>query len=191
VRIPLVQDYWIGRTFVHVADDAPAAALPPGVEFRAMVPRDLEEIAESNDPQLRRRNAQMGACIRRFGAWISGRLVGVCTFAFGEEYHGYYRLQAGEAELADIFITSECRGKGAATALIRYGTDAMLRSGFRTLHAKVWHNNTPSTKAFLRAGWTRQCFFVRVQPVGTSRAIYVQWPLFRRSSPGRAAPGLS
>ena len=189
MRIPLVQVYWIGRTFVHVADDARIAARPPDIELRAMEPQDIEKLAKSDDPQLRRRNAQVGTCIRRFGAWMGGRLVGICTFAFGEEYHGYYRLRAGEAELTDIFTTAECRGKGAATALIRYGTDVMLQSGFRTLYAKVWHNNTPSTKAFLKAGWTKQCFFVRVQPVGTCRAIYVQWPLFQRPSSGRTAPG--
>jgi hypothetical protein len=118
VRIPLVQDYWIGRTFVHVAHDAPAAAPPPGIELRAMVPQDIlrrllsRTIPSCADAMHRWALASAGLAPGR-----GGRLVGVCTFAFGEEYHGYYRLRAGEAELTDIFTTTECRGKGAATPL--------------------------------------------------------------------------
>jgi hypothetical protein len=55
----------LGKTFVHVADEAPAAARPPGIELSTMVPQDIEEIAKSDDPQLRRiSNSRSGAVIK-------------------------------------------------------------------------------------------------------------------------------
>lgn len=177
MRIPFVREYWIGRTFVH---SMPAELSPPrmgeDVQLRTLTADDLHCIRGSTDPELRRRNAQPGPGVVRLGAWRQGTLAGVCTFVFGEAYDGYYALRADEAELIDIYTTPEHRGAGIASALIRHGTAAMHRDGFVKLYAKVWHNNAPSSNAFLRAGWTRECFFVRVQAVGLSRAIYVQWP---------------
>jgi hypothetical protein len=69
----------------------------------------------------------------------------------------------------------------------------MHRHGFHTLYAKVWHNNTPSTKAFVKSGWRNYSFFVRVQPSGLGWPLYLQWPLFARAGarPKRAIKNAS
>jgi RimJ/RimL family protein N-acetyltransferase len=166
-------DYWIGRTFAWEAYHR-TVPKPSGIHLRELTPADLAQIKHAADPRLQTRTAEPGPYIRRYGAFLGGTLVGVCTFQFGEEYRGYYTLAPHEAELTDIYTAAASRGKGVAVALIQYGADSMWRIGFRRLYAKVWHSNHPSTKAFLRAGWTKESFFVRVQ-IGRLRPISLRW----------------
>jgi GNAT superfamily N-acetyltransferase len=184
MHIPLIREYWIGNTYIHNAGDgeAPAAAR---LELRAMLPEDIEEILRCPDPDLRGRKACPRAELTRYGAWAAGKLAGVCTFEWGHEYRGYYALKSGEAELVDIFTTAEVRGRGVAAALIGFGTTSMHRLGFRTLYAKIWHNNIASVKAFRKAGWTKRCFFIHLEPDEWNRAISVQWPPCRCSFQSR------
>lgn len=180
MQIPFVQDYWIGTTYLHHQTELWSAPrfCPPDVKLRAVVMDDIAEIIRSPDPELQRRRAVPGESVTRYGAWLDDRLVGVCTFAFGEDYRGYYTLRPSDAELADIFTVGACRGRGIAAALIRYGTEAMHASGFLLLYAKIWRNNQPSLHAFAKAGWRKHCFFIRVQPTVTPHPLSVQWPPF-------------
>jgi hypothetical protein len=84
MRVPFVQEYWIGANYLH-RDSERRGALhlpPPGVKFRNLFPEDVAEIVHSSDPQLQRRQAQPGEGMTRHGAWLNGKLVGVCTFAW-------------------------------------------------------------------------------------------------------------
>lgn len=183
MRIPFVQDYWIGWTYVHREGERGGSFdLPLGIEFRALDKNDIAEIARSSDPQMQRRQALPSEYVTRYGAFVDGTVAGVCTFAFGKSYRGYFPLQANEAELTDVFIADRFRGKGIAAALIRYGTEGMHAAGHSLLYAKIWRNNYPSLHAFAKAGWRRHCFFVRMQPSGTSRCFYAQWPPYRKVS---------
>jgi GNAT superfamily N-acetyltransferase len=182
---PFIRDYWIGRTFTHRAGQSAfsrAAEIRPAgdVELRALCSSDDSSVAYQYDPELgkRCRPAQPGA--RCFGAWVGGKLTALCTFTFGQEYAdsgGFYDLGADQAELADIFTTSQGRGKGVATALIQYSSTAMEELGFRTLYAKVWHSNTSSTRTFNKAGWTQQCFFIRLYPQKLTSYLHFEWRL--------------
>lgn len=195
---PFVTEYWIGRTYIHRPDGTPAGLpeyIPHGIsgphpdsaglDFRALVSEDLTAMASSSDSDLRSRSTQPGDSRDRFGAWNDGTLVDLCTFAFDEDYlrrNGHYDLRSDEAELTDIFTVAPARGKGTAAMLIRYGTAAMHKLGFQMLYAKVWHSNTPSKRAFVKAGWQQSCFFMRLQPRWTRRVVHIEFRPSRECS---------
>jgi GNAT superfamily N-acetyltransferase len=183
MRIPFVEEYWIGATYLHGKREPNGAgdAELKGVSLRELAKEDIAEIAVSSDPQMRRRLANPGAGTTRYGAWLDGTLAGVCTFAFGKAYSGYYVLRPDEAELADIFTRSEYRGRGIAAALIGFGTAGMHAAGFALLYAKIWRNNHAAFKAFAGTGWRKHCDFIRIQLAHGSRALYAQWPPFRKA----------
>jgi ribosomal protein S18 acetylase RimI-like enzyme len=181
VLSPFVRDFWVGRTFLHRAGPSstlPYAPLTTDVELATLRSEDIDVILQSPDSDLRRRSAPLGPGVRRFGARINGELAGVCSFCFGDVYlrsGGFYELNQNEAELTDIFTSSCYRGRGIASALIRFSTERMHDEGFRTLYAKVWHSNTPSSRAFRVAGWKESCFFVRLYPRGTRGTWHMEW----------------
>ena len=178
---PIARDYWIGRTFLHrnetgVSD--PVAPQIAGLRLNALCSEDMAEIHRSPNADLRRYGAGAPG-LRQFGARIDGEIAAVCTFSSGEEYAragGFYLLDRNEAELTDIFTSTRYRGRGIAGALIRFSTGCMHNEGFHTLYAKVWHSNTPSSRAFLGAGWKQSCFFVRLSPRGRSGHWHMEWP---------------
>jgi GNAT superfamily N-acetyltransferase len=182
---PVVRDYWIGRTFTHRLVQSTFKRpgeinLSSDIELRALCSSDDGSIANQCDPELAKHYYPAKPGVRCFGAWIGGKLTALCTFTFGEEYvqsGGFYDLGADQAELADIFTTSQGRGKGVATALIKYSTAAMEELGYRTLFAKVWHSNTSSTRTFKKAGWTQKCFFIRLYPQKLTSYLHFEWRL--------------
>jgi GNAT superfamily N-acetyltransferase len=173
---PFVSNFWIGRTYIHrlgdASDDAPHQST---IDLRAISHRDSVVIASSPDDEMRKRSGHHDEFTRTFGAWEGSRLIGLCTFAFGKGYRGFYDLGPDDAELTDIFTVASCRAKGTATALIRHGTTRMHTAGFKTLYAKVWHSNHPSARAFIKARWRQQAFFIRLNPRLTQRTLMLEW----------------
>jgi GNAT superfamily N-acetyltransferase len=172
---PLVREYWIGRTFVHRAGQPAGgpSGPPPGIVLGPL-PRSGADPAGG----LSGSASPAAPEYRRFGATWNGEIVGACTFAFGEGYRregGFYDLRPQEAELTDIFTESRHRGKGVAAALIRYSAERMHEEGFHTLYAKVWHSNTPSSRAFRSAGWHAACFFIRFRLRGRRGVCHWEW----------------
>jgi ribosomal protein S18 acetylase RimI-like enzyme len=178
---PVVRDFWIGRTYLHRVDQGPAKLSrdePLGVEMRLLTADDIPRLSRSSDPSMRHRFRAARPGVRGFAAWIHDVPVAICSFAFGDEYRkseGFYDLASSEAELADVYTASECRGRGIATALIRFSTERMHDHGFETLFAKVWHSNASSSRAILSAGWIQSCFFIRLYPRGTDRSWHAEW----------------
>jgi ribosomal protein S18 acetylase RimI-like enzyme len=181
ILFPFVHEFWIGRTFVHRVGEGPAPPQEPlraGLEISVLTPQDIERLRRSPDHDLLRRSLPCGPEVRRFGAWVDGALVCVCTFDFGEHYRrsrGFYHLGRNEAELADVFTSSAYRGRGIAGTLIRVSTERMHEDGFETVFAKVWHSNIASSRAFHAAGWKYFCFFIRLYPRGTKCVWHTEW----------------
>jgi GNAT superfamily N-acetyltransferase len=182
---PVVRDYWIGRTFIHrwgqsTFSPASEISLAREIELRALCSSDDSSVASQPDSELAKRYRPAQPGVRCFGAWVGGNLIALCTFTFGQEYlesGGFYDLGADQAELADIFTTSQGRGRGVATALIKYSTMVMEELGYRTLYAKVWHSNKSSTRTFNKAGWTQKCFFIRLYPQKLKSYLHFEWRL--------------
>ncbi len=68
---------------------------------------------------------------------------------------GTWPLAADEMALMDIATEEEMRGRGLAVRLISATTKLLLEQDKRRLIAFIWWSNTPSVRAFKKAGWRR------------------------------------
>lgn len=169
-------DYWNGWLYVY----EPGANSPAPGAIRCGVIEELEEIACSPHPELRRQAWRREADAWAFGAWMESELAAVCWFQARETYRrrgGFFRLAADEAELVQITTAEKFRGRGIAKVLIEYAACQMGANGFRRLYAKVWHDNKPSIRAFQNAGWKLKSRFVSLRVRGKERPVIVRLPM--------------
>lgn len=108
-----------------------------------------------------------------YGFFIDNVLKSICFYWFGERYQtrAFWPLQRGEAKLVHIVTETTVRGKGIASHMITQSTRDMLNQGFTRLYARIWHSNTPSIRAFEKAGWARIALVIRVNPFRRSLPI--------------------
>ena len=95
----------------------------------------------------------------------------MCFYWFGERYQkrNFLQLKEGEAKLVQIVTDPLMRGKGVAQTLIAMSSLDMQRRGFSRLFARIWHSNTPSLRAFERAGWMRKGLIIEIDPLHRSK----------------------
>jgi GNAT superfamily N-acetyltransferase len=114
-----------------------------------------------------------------FGAWSDGHLVSLCWFWWGERYRAartVWPIDGPAAKLVQISTEETFRGRGIAAGLIQYAAYKLQQQGMGPLYARIWHSNTPSIRAFRKAGWTPAAFVGRValSPSRYNRLI-IQW----------------
>jgi ribosomal protein S18 acetylase RimI-like enzyme len=129
-------------------------------------PVDAATLAGHPAPELRELVEYAGEGARGFGAWTEeGELGAACWFWTGPRLRrrGWGELPPGSTELVQINTAPEFRGRGLAVALIRTGGAAMRAAGCRRVFARVWHSNRASLRAFEKAGWEYDGWFVSVR----------------------------
>lgn len=99
---------------------------------------------------------------------VSGKKLGSCWYWYNGRYkeRNFWPLMKGEAKLVDIETLKEARGMGIASQLIIYSSNEMKKLNFKRLYARIWHNNTPSLRAFANAGWKPLCLVIEIYPFG-------------------------
>jgi RimJ/RimL family protein N-acetyltransferase len=104
-------------------------------------------------------------------------VLGVCFYWHGNRYkaRGFWPLAEGEAKLVQIETAPQARSRGVATELIRCSSQDMHRSGYTRLFARIWHSNTPSLRAFEKAGWTRTALVVQTFPLKRAKPLRFTW----------------
>jgi GNAT superfamily N-acetyltransferase len=128
----------------------PAAVLQPSDAW-------IEALASSPSDQVRK-SAEYARCgMAGYVIVEQDRPVCVAHFAEPHEYErsATWPLKEGEAALMDIATEEAERGRGLAVDLIRATSDAYQTKGHKRLLAFVWWSNTPSVRAFSKAGWRR------------------------------------
>ncbi len=135
-----------------------------GLQFATV---DKAQIEASGDLSIAERANYHGPETHAYAALEGTRIVSVCYFWFGAQYRrrNYWPLGDNEAKLVEVVTVPEMRGRGAATHLIAYAADDMLRKGFHRLYARIWHSNKASLKAFQRAGWARVATVIELYPL--------------------------
>lgn len=105
------------------------------------------------------------------------RIVGLCFYWYGERYlkRNFWPLADGEAKLVQIISLPEMRGRGVATALIKSSFQDMIEKGFSRMYARIWHSNSPSIRAFERAGWARIALVLEINPLRQRRPIRLRF----------------
>lgn len=134
-------------------------------------------------------NAQAGYAgveSHTYACFEEDRIVGVCFYWFADRYlkRNFWPLESGEAKLVQIISLPEVRGRGVATALVARSCADMMQQGFHQTYARIWHSNTPSQRAFERAGWQRIALVIEINPLRRSRPIRLR---FRTKLSGKAA----
>lgn len=118
------------------------------------------------------------------------QVTAICIFWYGQRYatRNFWPLKPGDAKLVQVITDPAARGKGAATALIRQSSEKMLNDGFERLFARIWHSNTPSLKAFERAGWKRIYLAIELKRTADSMGVKFfipTWASLKGSLTGR------
>lgn len=136
-----------------------------------VLPVDSAVIDACPSPLIREQIGYAGPGAYAYACLEQDRLVGVCFYWFGDRYlkRNFWPLQNDEAKLVQIITLPEARGAGVATLLIAQSCRDMAAKGFTRVFARIWHSNTPSIKAFKRAGWVRIALVLEINPFRRSR----------------------
>ena len=51
----------------------------------------------------------------------------------------------------------------------------MRKRGFVRLYARIWHNNLPSIRAFIKAGWKYERFVLELEPFRIGKRLRVSF----------------
>ena len=128
---------------------------------------DESTLTCNNDPLIRKQAGYAGSGSHAYACIENGRIVGVCFYWFGDRYlkRNFWPLAEGEAKHVQIIIHPDIRGCGLGTLLVRSSFQDMVRKGYRSAYARIWHSNTPSLRAFERAGWIRIALVIETNPL--------------------------
>lgn len=160
----LLGDY--GIYYVYCAGNAPSIVARTTV--RAI---GAAEVAAARDQLIAAQAGYAGEGARAFAVCEHGTPLAVCIYWFGERYRsrGFWPLADDEAKLVQIVTAPGARGRGLASTLIAASAAAMRDQGWSQLYARVWHSNSPSCRAFEKAGWRRVALVVEVNPLRLAR----------------------
>jgi len=148
------------------------------------------EISDSKEQLVREQAWYAGPDSIAYACFDGDRIVGVCFYWFGKRYQqrNFWPLVEGEAKLVQIVSIPAMRGHGVATTLIASSYRDMTQRGFGRAYARIWHSNTPSLRAFEKAGWTRVGFVLELNPLRRPRPIRIRFDA-RSSRSHRAQSG--
>ena len=158
---------------IPTAAAAAAAAAARGLTVSLI---DAPAIQSATDSVIREQAHYTGEGACAFACFEGDRIVSVCFYWFGERYRkrNYWPLSEDEAKLVQIISVPEMRGRGSATLLIAESLQLMIRGGFSRAYARVWHSNTPSLRAFERAGWARLALVIEINPLRRRRPFRIR-----------------
>jgi len=131
-------------------DDQAFSIEPETVSHRAVLRASSTE---------KMRNSQSYADVGLAGLVLTemSRPLAVAHFAEVNQYDrtSTWPLREGEVAVMDIATEERERGRGLAPRLIRAAARHYLTQGRRRLIAFIWWSNSPSLRAFEKAGWRR------------------------------------
>lgn len=171
----LLGDYSIYGIYANIAEKVALQKTETHATFRVF-PVDAAAVGASAEPLISEQIGYAGSGSHAYACFDEDRIVGVCFYWHGERYlkRNFWPLQKGEAKLVQIIVLPEMRGRGVAALLISHSSHYMEANGFPKTFARIWHSNTPSIKAFERAGWMRVALVVEINPFRQSRPYRIR-----------------
>lgn len=165
---------WTGKS------SANEPVCPMGLEVRLI----NEEQLSSASTLMKEQAGYLGNESLGFGCFMEGQLTGVCFYWYGEQYRarGFWPLDEKEAKLVQIIVSPSMRGHGVAPMLVQMSAKAMNEMGFSSLYSRVWHSNTPSLRAFEKAGWFRIAFVLEINPFRRKKPFRFEWKMGTRQT---------
>lgn len=153
----IFSEYRINFVYDNSNFDTNLIALNAGDVFQ-IIDNDHLAAMESSSTSKVRGNATYGrAGMLGFAILHDGIPFCVAHFSTPEQYDrpGTWPLFPGELALMDIATEEAERGHGLAAQLISQATAALNSERPIRIIAFIWWNNTPSIRAFSKAGWRR------------------------------------
>lgn len=172
----LLGEYAAYYIYARAADGEVKAPAATTQTFRfAQV--DASLLHASHDALIREQVDYAGQEAHAYACFADDRIVGVCFYWFGGRYlqRNFWPLADSEVKLVQIIALPDMRGRGVATQLIEWSWSDMMRQGFHKTYARIWHSNTPSLRAFERAGWVRVALVFEMNPLRRSRPIRLRF----------------
>jgi GNAT superfamily N-acetyltransferase len=168
----LLRDYSFYRIYGRHCMDNDTS---PMAEFR-FEPIEKNQISDSLDAMIAEQAWYHDRDTYAYACLEDSRIVGLCFFWHGTGYtrRNFWPLGEHEAKLVQIFVLPEKRGRGIGHRLIEAATQDMNRQGFRYVYARIWRSNTPSLRAFERAGWERVATVIEICPRGKSKSFRLE-----------------
>lgn len=153
----LAQAIFKDYSFYHIYAYEYAGEAPAWNQEFQFQPVGYDAIISSKDEIIVQQGWYHGEYSVAYACMKGTRITALCFFWYGERYstRNFWPLSEGEAKLVQIVVLPEVRGQGIASNLIQFAAQDMYQRGFRNLYARIWWSNTPSLRAFERAGWRR------------------------------------
>jgi RimJ/RimL family protein N-acetyltransferase len=171
----LLGEYGLYRIYTRPTADAPP---PRSEKSSGFTVREIgaAELLASPDQLVREQAGYLGEDACAFACFDGARIVGVCFYWFGARYRkrNFWPLADGQAKLVQVVTLPEMRGREVAPTLVALSTHAMRDKGFERTFARIWHSNTPSLRAFARAGWTYVSTVVEINPLRQRRPLRIR-----------------
>jgi RimJ/RimL family protein N-acetyltransferase len=144
---------------------------------RSVRPVDQSAVESSSEPLIRDQIHYLGSEALAYACYVDGHIAGLCIYWFGERYRtrNFWPLRDREAKLVQIVTVPSLRGGGIATELINLSCVDMLEKGFDRTYARIWHSNTPSLRAFQRAGWSQRALVLELNPLRLRQPIRIRF----------------
>jgi GNAT superfamily N-acetyltransferase len=154
----LAGDYWLYKIYsLELEPDPPQLEVDSEIEIRTM----------EEDPD---------AWV--LGGYIGGQHAATCWIWWADRYQrerGWLPLKNDEAKLVHIETKPNFRGRGVAGALLQEAHLGMRKRGFVRLWARIWHNNAPSVRVFLKAGWRYDRTILELEPFRLGRRLQLNF----------------
>jgi hypothetical protein len=171
----MFKDYRINMIVASRVKHYPAAAMASGCSVTELSADHIEQFSKSTTGKIRSSLSYSNAGLQGYVLVHQGVPVCVTHFADTEQYDraSTWPLKANEVALMDIATEEFARGKSYASALIGGTTERYTAKGTHRLIAFIWWSNTPSKRAFAKAGWRKIGLSIEVKIAGQWRGMRV------------------
>jgi GNAT superfamily N-acetyltransferase len=174
----LVDDYRIN--WIYAAQRPVSASLRAGDCIVALDETLCVKLAGSTTDKVRNSLSYARAGLEGLALVRQGEPLCIAHFARFDQYDraSTWPLDKGDIALMDIATQESARGQGLAPQVIAAASRHFATGGQRRLIAFIWWSNTPSIRAFGKAGWRRIGLSVEWRMAGRWRAVRL--PIYSR-----------
>lgn len=131
-------------------------------------------VSNSSSERIRNHAHYAGEHALGFGVWENDDLVSTVWYWVQPNHRipkSLSNLGPREALLVDVLTAESARGKSYAVALIAFSSWQLKGLGYERARALVWETNTPSIRAFTKAGWIYEQLSVQLTPKWIKRKL--------------------
>ncbi|MDF8333215.1 GNAT family N-acetyltransferase [Novosphingobium cyanobacteriorum] len=169
----LVRDYRIN--WIYAAEGTSPLLLRPDEAIRPVDEALRNQLAQSRTAKVANSLSYANAGLEGLALLRDGDPLCVAHFAQGAQYGraATWPLRSGEVALMDIATEDAARGQGLAPRMIAAASRHFLGAGALRMIAFIWWSNTPSVRAFRKAGWRRIGLSLEWQGRGPWRKLHI------------------